>query len=286
MDIKMQALRDQYFAERKKHAAARLKAKRKRSRHQLEILNKALDNAFGPLLRIMLSFPHDVPPTFDEPFVGLASGNESTVQLFFSLVLESHKYPAYFPKQHRVTYNAMSRLLLVDYLLPSNEFLPRFEHRWLQNADGGRPIGTRQLYGYIIEVVAMRTLRAIFAIDPGPLVDRATFNGYVTNASKPIVFQKEDRVISLTANRKEYDKYLSELPHHNFDGIDHLEGRRPLRVAELIQGYPDREIDLLPCAVVEEPLPSPIVHYPSNYGVFIAFAATRESDIALCECDG
>src|SRR6266704_254344 len=158
------------------------------SLRNLHILNRALNGFLQPFMQMLTALPHIVLGTLRKTFqetsfsvaeaVGppplmplekeerlkqdLASGQKGAIVQYFSMVLERSEYPKQIPKTFHVFYKQESGLVTVDYLLPTDEFLPRFEGHWLKRSHTPRvKIGTRNLYSYIIETIALRTLKEI-----------------------------------------------------------------------------------------------------------------------------
>jgi restriction system protein len=112
-------------------------------------------------------------------------GNRDAIIAYSTMVLERSEYPDGFPQQFRVTYEARSRRVIVDYDLPRPDVVPSVaEYRYVRSKDSieekaRRPADIKDRYSDIVASVALRTVHEIFEADIGNHVDVVVFSGFV-----------------------------------------------------------------------------------------------------------
>lgn len=132
---------------------------------------------------------------------------------YCDLVLSRSTYPDFFPQSFELDYNVDSRILVVDYELPTLDALPTlkevtyvqsrddFEEKHLTNAELNRR------YDDILYKVALRTIHELYEadVDRGAL-DIIVFNGYVRSVDRATGQKTHPCVLSLQAGKEEFQK--------------------------------------------------------------------------------
>ena len=136
--------------------------------------------------------------------------DEDAVPDYFDLVLSASVYPENFSREWDMQYQADSKMLVVDYRLPSLEVMPRLkEVRYLVSKDEFRETLLRDseanaLYDAALYQIALRTLHELFESDYAEALDTVTFNGIVESIDKATGKAESACVMSLQAGREEF----------------------------------------------------------------------------------
>jgi restriction system protein len=115
----------------------------------------------------------------------LAAAEPNAVVQYFGLVLGNSVYPDDFPQRYRLAYVPDSRLIVVEYLLPTIAVIPRIrEYRYDRARDEVLTIArsTEEIhrrYADVIAQVTLRTVHELFEADRTRLVETIVFNGIV-----------------------------------------------------------------------------------------------------------
>ncbi|MEE6263974.1 restriction endonuclease [Plantactinospora sonchi] len=121
----------------------------------------------------------------DEFGAALAAAEPNAVVKYFGLVLGNSVYPEDFPQRYRLAYVPDSRLIVVEYLLPTVTVIPRIrEYRYVKARDEVLSVvrsaeEIHQRYVEVITQVALRTVHELFEADRTRLVETIVFNGIV-----------------------------------------------------------------------------------------------------------
>lgn len=104
---------------------------------------------------------------------------------YCNLVLSRSEYPLHFPRDFALDYNPDSRILLVDYHLPTPSHIPTVKKvRYEQSRDGFTethlaPGVIAELYANVVYQIALRTIHELYDADTTPCLDVIVFNGWV-----------------------------------------------------------------------------------------------------------
>lgn len=212
----------------------------------------------------------------------LAQGEEGAVITYCSMVLERSAHLDN-KKKYVIGYDGISKVLRVAYELPAEETIPSFTPFGVESRGWRFLIERRSLFSYAVVTTAFKVLKEIFGADPHLLVDMAEFHGVdaIEDGRMP---EAKKCAIRVTCSRNEYHKHLKDRAFLELSGGYYLGLRRPLTPSEIIQGYPDRTVDLLSGQCVRESLPFPWVHYPGLHGVFVGFSQEADGEVLLCDC--
>lgn len=153
----------------------------------------------------------------------------SAVEEYCDLVLGGSEYPDCFPQNWELEYRGDSRIVVVEYDLPSPDQLPVIEsYKYIKSRDEitEKHITTaakKKLYDSVIYQICIRTIHELFEADVVNAIEAVAFNGLVTNIN-PATGIKETKVImSIVANDNEFIEFdLSQVdPKATFK---HLKG--------------------------------------------------------------
>ena len=120
----------------------------------------------------------------------LIAGSPSAVMNYFTIVLEASDYPDGFPQHAKIAFVPESKQLVLEYDLPSFDFVPEAgAYKYVKTKDEvtetARPLAQRKaLYSSVVAQVTLRTLYELFKADRLGHIDIIVFNGYVSTINK------------------------------------------------------------------------------------------------------
>ncbi len=139
----------------------------------------------------------------------LAADAEAITE-YCSMVLDSSSYPDHFPQSFQLEYNATTRVLVIDYQLPSPAAIPTVaEVKYVQARDeyAEKHLPEAQLnrlYDALLYQIALRTIHELFEADSISALSMVVFNGWV-HSIDPSTGQETDAcVLSVQAGREEF----------------------------------------------------------------------------------
>ena len=128
----------------------------------------------------------------------------------FELVLSRSQYPDFFAKEFELDYNPVSRVLVVDYTLPSLEDMPTVkEVRYAQSRDEHVEVAIPEsartkLYDSVAYQVALRTMHELYEADTVGAVESIVFNGWVSSIDKATGNPTNACILTVQAGRTEF----------------------------------------------------------------------------------
>ncbi len=137
-------------------------------------------------------------------------GSSDAVIELCELVLTLSDYPESFPQEFEIDYNSDTKILVVDYLLPSPEALPRTkEIKYIQSRDELKEVELPQaqrnrLYDNMIYQIAIRTIHEIYRADIAHTLESIVFNGWVKFINKGTGQEESACILSVQATRSEF----------------------------------------------------------------------------------
>ncbi|MBN1428131.1 MAG: restriction endonuclease [Anaerolineae bacterium] len=131
---------------------------------------------------------------------------------YCDLVLTNSKYPDYFPQSYELDYNPETKLLLVDYQLPSGSDIPTVkEVKYVQARDDFvetqiSQSQLNQIYDNLLYQIALRTIHELYEADKIGALATIVFNGFVDSVDPATGNEAHACVISLLANKEEFEE--------------------------------------------------------------------------------
>lgn len=122
-------------------------------------------------------------------------------------VLSNSQYPDFFPKEWELDFNAESKILVVDYILPAPEDLPTLkEVQYIQSRDELKESHLSEkereaLYDGLLYQVTLRTIHELFEADVAEALHAIAFNGIVTALDKSTGHNITSCVMSVMAQK-------------------------------------------------------------------------------------
>lgn len=129
---------------------------------------------------------------------------------YCDLVLSASRYPDYFPQEFDLDYNAETQTLVVDYMLPAPDDLPKLrsvkyvasrdelEEQYISDSQAAR------LYDEVLYQVVLRTVHELFEADTTNALNAVVFNGIVTSVDRSTGKSVTACVLSLRADKVEF----------------------------------------------------------------------------------
>jgi restriction system protein len=136
---------------------------------------------------------------------------------YCEFVLSNSDYPHYFPQELDLDYNHETKILIVDYSLPSIDDMPKLnEVKYVKSKDKLVEIflsesAVNKLYDSLIYQIALRTIHEIYESDVVNDIDSIVFNGWVESLDKAIGHKVDACIVSVQANRQEFYLLTSQI---------------------------------------------------------------------------
>lgn len=144
--------------------------------------------------------------------VAYQAAEPGAVADYCDLVLSNSRYPDYFPQQCDLDYNPDNRILIVDYVLPDIESLPRTkEVKYVQSRDVFEEKALsdgviNKLYDDVVYQIALRTVHELFEADVANALDMVVFNGWVNSIDKATGKELNACIVSLQTKKEEFEQ--------------------------------------------------------------------------------
>jgi len=129
----------------------------------------------------------------------------SIVPQYVQLVLESSQYPDFINKNFDIDYNPETKILVVEYSLPSIEVLPTLkEVKWVGNEQREYHVSEMQLqkdFEKTMYNITLRTIYELFHTDVINAIDSICFNGWVNVLNKATGKRENHCILSLQVSK-------------------------------------------------------------------------------------
>jgi restriction system protein len=166
--------------------------------------------------------------------------DSSSIIEYCDLVLNNSQYPESFPKNYEIDYISESKILIVEYSLPSIENLPTLnEVKVIKNDLKEYHISETQIlkrFDTTLYNITLRTLHELFEADTANAIEAISFNGWVNAINKATGKRENNCILSIQAKKIEFMEI--DLMHvdpktcfKNFKGIgsSKLSGLTPIQ---------------------------------------------------------
>lgn len=132
----------------------------------------------------------------------------TSVLEYCELVLNNSEYPDYFPKSFELDYNPETKILIVEYSLPSIEQLPTLnEVKYIKNELKEYHISEAQilkLFDTTMYRITLRTIHELFEADVANALEAISFNGWVNAVNKATGKRENNCILSIQAKKLEF----------------------------------------------------------------------------------
>ncbi|WP_157180795.1 restriction endonuclease [Actinopolymorpha alba] len=169
------------------------------------------------------------------------AGDRASVSDYFRRVFESVVDRSSFPRGRRFAYIPESKLLLIEWEVPTTDIIPREkEYRYNKATDSvgvhkWRSIGeVRDIYLNLLAQFALRAINTAFATDPTWLVESVVFNGVVPSDDGP-----GPCLISMSSSRRHFSRLRLNTLDDPLDLVEKQFGAE-------ISAYPDELTGIAP----------------------------------------
>lgn len=138
------------------------------------------------------------------------AGTPAAIVEYCDMVLANLKYPDTFPQQFQLDYIPETRILLVDYSLPSTDDIPKLkEVKYVQSRDAFTEVkltgsAFNKLYDSLLYQVALRSVHELYQADAVEALESIVFNGWVNSVDKGTGQEVNACILSLQASREEF----------------------------------------------------------------------------------
>ena len=134
----------------------------------------------------------------------------TAIEGYCDLVLSRSEYPDFMPREYEIDYMSDTKILVLDYSLPSIDALPTLVEvkyvasRNILTEKHLSQIQATKLYDELIYQVVLRTLYELFTADVVGAVEAIVLNGYVRSIDKSTGHEVELCILSIQAGRSEF----------------------------------------------------------------------------------
>jgi restriction system protein len=138
------------------------------------------------------------------------SGDEGSVEDYCEMVLSNSEYPDSIPMDWEIDYSASTKIVIVNYSLPTPDNMPtlkevkyqitkqEFKETFLSEKERA------SLFDGAVYQICLRTIHELFEADVAGAISCAVFNGYVTGVDKRTGHQATSCIVSLQAEKDEF----------------------------------------------------------------------------------
>jgi len=136
--------------------------------------------------------------------------DRDAIESYCDLVLSNSQYPDYFPKDWEMSYNPENKILIIDYVLPDLEILPRIkEVKYVQSKNEFKESFfsdkfREQLFDDLLYQITLRTVHELFEADSADALAAVVFNGLVNHIDKATGKEENACVLSIQAQKVEF----------------------------------------------------------------------------------
>jgi restriction system protein len=134
----------------------------------------------------------------------------SAVVDYCDMVLSNSIYPDSFPQKCDIEYNDLTKILIVNYSLPSPEHIPTLkEVKYIQSRDEFKETYLSQaafnkLYDDLLYQITLRSIHELYEADVIDAVQSIVFNGWVNSIDKATGNQVNACILSIQTLKKEF----------------------------------------------------------------------------------
>lgn len=183
-----------------------LKIDAKKSSINNEIADKLLE---WQKKRIEFDFKKDVRnKKVDELKLKYLSCDPSAVLEYCELVLNKSEYPDFFSKNYELEYNPDSKILIIEYSLPTLEDIPSLnEVRFIKGELKEyhlSDVQVHKMFDSTMYKITLRTIHEIFESDKANAIDFISFNGWVNAINRATGKKNNSCILSIQVPKSEF----------------------------------------------------------------------------------
>ncbi|TVX99053.1 restriction endonuclease [Cohnella terricola] len=136
--------------------------------------------------------------------------NEDYVVQYCEMVLENSAYPEAFPKSFEIEYNPETRILIVEYQLPSLECFPTLKDvKYVATRKELKetPLSENQILKMFDESmykITLRTIHELIEADAANAIDAISINGWVSAMNRATGKEENNCILSIQVKKNEF----------------------------------------------------------------------------------
>ncbi|MED1865840.1 restriction endonuclease [Fictibacillus nanhaiensis] len=129
---------------------------------------------------------------------------------YCDMVLSNSEYPDEFPQEFDIDYNPDTKILVVDYSLPSPDKLPTLkEVKYIQSKDEFKNTYLsltveNKLYDNLLYQITLRSLHELFEADTVSAIESIVFNGWVKSIDRAKGQEVNACILTVQTNKEEF----------------------------------------------------------------------------------
>lgn len=137
------------------------------------------------------------------------AGDPDALVAYNTMVLEKSVYPEVFPHHFSIAYTCVSKLLVIEYELPTVDVVPKSsEFRYVRTRDvidekARKPNEIRAIYQDVIASIALRTMHEVFEADKAERIEAVCFNGFIHSVDPATGRDTQPHIVSVRATKKD-----------------------------------------------------------------------------------
>lgn len=129
---------------------------------------------------------------------------------YCDMVLSNSDYPDTFPQEFDIEFNKETKILIVDYVMPSPEHVPSLkEVKYIQSRDEFKEMFLSQaafnkMYDNLLYQISLRTIHELYEADAIDAIESIVFNGWVNSIDKATGKETNACILSVQALKSEF----------------------------------------------------------------------------------
>lgn len=137
-------------------------------------------------------------------------GDKAAIEKYCGLVLSRSDYPFHFARDSQLEYLAESKILAVDYSLPTIGVVPNLkEAKYIKSKNEVRQSYItdkqhRETYEAMLYSMVLRTIHELFEADTGGYIESVVFNGWVNSLDKATGHEVNRCILSISVKKEEF----------------------------------------------------------------------------------
>lgn len=138
------------------------------------------------------------------------AGDPEALIAYNGMVLERSTYPDGFPQKSSLAYTVASKMLVIEYELPTVDVVPKsVEYRYVRTRDAidekaRKPTEIRAVYQDLIASIALRTMHEVFEADQAGAVETVCFNGFIHWIDPATGRDVQPHLVSVRASKADF----------------------------------------------------------------------------------
>lgn len=138
------------------------------------------------------------------------AGDPDALIAYSNMVLERSVYPEGFPQHFSIAYTCASKMLVIEYELPSVDIVPKSaEFRYVRNRNAidekvRKPSEIRAIYQDVIASIALRTMHEVFEADQADRIETVCFNGFIHSVDPATGRDTQPHLVSVRAAKSNF----------------------------------------------------------------------------------